>query len=1585
MLLAYFVLADAPASAHGPTREFTVSGGTPVSVELGTTEDFVLDATWHDGQFNQEKIQITVRSSADSNVNLHGFTCSDASDIVVERTADKEHNTQGSFGFTYTYTATVSACALGQSVLTFAAHENTGYSGIGDDPEEIGSEISVAVTVVPAAPPSVSPSFSGLLTTLTEGSSDAFNVAVTADPGSYRAVVSLSQSVPAGSLGGYCSTSINTSSTFASDGTQVTRPFTLYGCIPGSVTVSVQIQNLSFGTYVDVGSPVTQLVTISAATTPAISQTGLGSSFTTSDTWYVSVSSLDADLNYALRIDLPPGLGFDAATCSDRSRTYQISGATTFRAPAGTGTFTVYACTTADDYVISVQLLRSGVNPVRFRVVIDATAPSITYSRSISGLGSSLTEGSSDPFNVSVTADPGNYRVLISLSQSVSAASMGGYCSGQGQDASAFESVGSAVTRPFRLYGCAPGAVTVSAQLQRLVSGTYVDLGSALTTTVTVTAATTPVISQTGLGSSFSTSDTWYVSVSSLDADLNYALRIDLPPGLGFDAATCSDRSRTYQISGATSFRAPAGTGTFTVYACTTADDYVISVQLLRSGVNPVRFRRVIDATAPSIASSRGITGLGSLLREGSADPFNVQVTADPGHYRVIVTLSQSVSAASMGGYCSGQGQDASAFESNGSTVNRPFTLYGCAPGAVIVRAQLQRLVSGTYVDLGSVTALTVAVTAATTPTISQSGLSSTFTGSDTWYVTVSGLKSTLAYTLRIELPIGLGHDAGHCADRIRGYQISGVTTFRAPAAGTTRIHACQSGAFDVVVELIRTGVNPVRREFGTTATVSSITHSTSISGLGASVTEGSSDPFSVSVTADPGNYRVIVSLSQSVSAASMGGYCSGQVQETSALVSTGTAVSRPFTLYGCVPGSVTVLVQLQRLISGTYVELGSPVTTAVTVSAATSPTISQTGLDATFTGSDQWSVTASGLDSDLNYVLRVDLPVGLGHDAGNCADRSRVYQVNQVTSFTAPGGSATWEVHVCESGDFTIAAQLLRTGVNPVREEFAVEAAETATTITHATSISDLGTSVGEGSADQFTVDVTADPGSYRIVVALTQSVAAASLGGYCAGSIETFSDFVSSGTAVSRPFILYGCVPGSVTVSVQLQHYDEDAFTRADLGSPVTAGIDVTAAAAAVISQTGLGATVTGQDDWSVTVSGMQSNLNYGLVIELPIGLGYDAETCAERRRAYQISQASTFTAPEDSGTFRLHVCESGNYEIVVQLLRDGTNPVRWTYSMEAATSDVEIAIGEETTFLAIPDVYEIVQALGYGSLIEGNDVLVVVFYQIAYELIPDAAANTAEAHLISYVSGAGTALSVAPQIYRGLGYGHGAVALYLDAGAATSRSVEWGDGGAIARLLGNPLRFAAIPTTSAGITWRNLDRSSLALMTDVREIARIMQESPEWAGVRLIEGEWLTLDGTSYFEAAIPNLRVIAPELFPARFQEVDVRTRSSGGESAESSGLLRGSSIDNAFRPLAETLHLPVSMVQLMAVGVIGIVATVYGLRRSRGRNSGLIVIPILGVVLLGGTLIGWVPWALTLSIGLLTAIVLGFVLWGKRTG
>ena len=272
-------------------------------------------------------------------------------------------------------------------------------------------------------------------------------------------------------------------------------------------------------------------------------------------------------------------------------------------------------------------------------------------------------------------------------------------------------------------------------------------------------------------------------------------------------------------------------------------------------------------------------------------------------------------------------------------------------------------------------------------------------------------------------------------------------------------------------------------------------------------------------------------------------------------------------------------------------------------------------------------------------------------------------------------------------------------------------------------------------------------------------------------------------------------------------------------------------------------------------------------------------------------------------------------------------------------------------------------------YRSLLEEDDMLLLLRYKIDYSTIPSEPVN--ETFLVRLRSSDGTTqIGVnTPQAYRDNGYGESITSLYLTPDEVEADSISWHDA-LVLRLEGNPTSFTdpdaatftlATESYSTGDNSRENNRRQLTAR--ILAICKELQE--EWGGSLLLDetaiGSRLTATGELFVGLTIPGIRAMAPEAYTVQSLDPNQRPESftgAGQDSAEDR--YQGTFWIAAFDSLNEAWSLPSKTVQTALFIALTCFAAwlshyMWG-RVEPGFGSALMALPVFWYM-------GWVPFQL----------------------
>lgn len=170
-------------------------------------------------------------------------------------------------------------------------------------------------------------------------------------------------------------------------------------------------------------------------------------------------------------------------------------------------------------------------------------------------------------------------------------------------------------------------------------------------------------------------------------------------------------------------------------------------------------------------------------------------------------------------------------------------------------------------------------------------------------------------------------------------------------------------------------------------------------------------------------------------------------------------------------------------------------------------------------------------------------------------------------------------------------------------------------------------------------------------------------------------------------------------------------------------------------------------------------------------------------------------------------------------------------------------------------------------YRNVIETDDQLHIITFDLdIYTTNPAEGAD--DAWLFRFLDDGVEIASVAPYAYHDDGYDQGVVSFYFD--SSDPDLPTWQSANLDIELVGNPsLEWAAgDPPSVTNDNWQSWTDGTGTIAARIRVLATQLESA--W-GIDLIEQlqgvNKLTSNGEDYFETAISNLRVIAPDVFSA----------------------------------------------------------------------------------------------------------------------
>ena len=427
------------------------------------------------------------------------------------------------------------------------------------------------------------------------------------------------------------------------------------------------------------------------------------------------------------------------------------------------------------------------------------------------------------------------------------------------------------------------------------------------------------------------------------------------------------------------------------------------------------------------------IVGLGAGMGVGASDTFAVSSSnLDPSKSYAIKVSTDNANIG-FDSNCSDRQKDLTL--PAGTSHVASFTLYGCAATSGAVTAEL--LLAGQEIASD-----TQGVAVVPDPAISISGLVSSLnvSGNDVFTVNAYNLDSSSSYTIRVTTnrdDIGLNSD---CSNRRQNVSVPQGTSYSA----SFTLYGCMAPRGTVTATLL---LGSTIVDTATKSVAVSLGETVTITGLGANLNVGATDPFTVTAS----NLDTLTSYTLQVTTDGGGGIgfnpdCTDHEEEVT--VPAGSAsfsiTADSLSLYGCGTAGGTVTA---TLLSGNTTI--AEVDRVVNVQLAGSPTIAIDGLlpDLNEGATDAFTVSVDNLDSSNQL-----------HDRGDGRQQRHRFQQRlhgpcMQTSPALPPAklshSASFTLYGCDSTGGIVTAKLKSDGNTVVSDTQKVKVNEPTITIT--------------------------------------------------------------------------------------------------------------------------------------------------------------------------------------------------------------------------------------------------------------------------------------------------------------------------------------------------------------------------------------------------------------------------------------------------------------------------------------------------------------------------------------------------------
>ena len=526
-------------------------------------------------------------------------------------------------------------------------------------------------------------------------------------------------------------------------------------------------------------------------------------------------------------------------------------------------------------------------------------------------------------------------------------------------------------------------------------------------------------------------------------------------------------------------------------------------------------------------------------------------------------------------------------------------------------------------------------------PSISISGLVSSLnvSGSDPFTVNAHNLDSSSSYTIRVTTnrdDIGLNSD---CSNRRQNVSVPQGTSYSA----SFTLYGCMAPSGTVTATLL---LGSTIVDTATKSVAVSLGETVTITGLGANLNVGATDPFTVTAS----NLDTLTSYTLQVTTDGGGGIgfnidCTDHEEEVTVPADSASfsITADSLSLYGCGTAGGTVTA---TLLSGNTTI--AEVDRVVTVQLAGSPTIS---IDDLLPGlnegaSDAFTVSVGNLDSSTSYTIEVTAD---NSDIGFNSDCTTLQQTSTVTAGEM-SDSASFTLYGCDSTGGIVTAKLLSDGNTVVSDTQKVKVNEPTVTI------KGLVLSLNEAASHAFTVGVDNLDSSSSYTIRLTTDDDDLGFNSDCSNRLHDVPVTANSTSFTTSSLTLYGCdAPGGTVTAILLRGTAEVAKDTQD----VTVN-EPTIRIVGLVADVNEGASRA----FVVSVGHLAASSSYTIQLSSSNGnIGFDAG-CSLQQSDQTVPSAKT----SHPASFTLYGCAAASETITAKLLRGGTE-------VKTATQDVTV----------------------------------------------------------------------------------------------------------------------------------------------------------------------------------------------------------------------------------------------------------------------------------------------------------------------
>jgi len=308
------------------------------------------------------------------------------------------------------------------------------------------------------------------------------------------------------------------------------------------------------------------------------------------------------------------------------------------------------------------------------------------------------------------------------------------------------------------------------------------------------------------------------------------------------------------------------------------------------------------------------------------------------------------------------------------------------------------------------------------------------------------------------------------------------------------------------------------------------------------------------------------------------------------------------------------------------------------------------------------------------------------------------------------------------------------------------------------------------------------------------------------------------------------------------------------------------------------------------------------------------------------------------------------------------------------------------------AVPDDLIVLSVQGYTNLLEDDDLLLVVHYDIVYASPPTQLVS--DTFIGRFLRDTTDLNSTELFPFNQRGYNEGILSFYWTATQRSTDSVEYNNTNSenyLIRLQGKVGVFpGGVPSVTTGaITWR----ATSDLKQDIITLAQALDGDADWvtASQDLIttgDQTQFTASGEEYFGSVIPRLSSMVPSLFESAVTVLLPVTRTATNTyKSDLDKFWVGTWVDTNFQRIADNYRVDLIVVKSLIafVGMLIVcMATAIALKEHGGQAMEFGIMT-MAVTLPLAISVGLISMALGMVIGLLALVGLSWAFFGRRAG